>query len=71
METKEVARFIDNEIEEQYKTFTNFCNENNIGYMKFVNKVSAMKRGKDFRFRAINETLNTLGYEFVIVKKKE
>ena len=71
METKEVARFIDNEIEEQYNTFINFCNKNSIGYMKFVNKISAIKRGKDFRFRAINDALNLLGYEFQIVKKSE
>ena len=66
-----VGKFIKDRIEEQYETSVNFCNKNNIGYTKFVNKINGIKRGKDFRFKSINNILEILGYEFQIVKKND
>ena len=71
MEIKEIGKFLKNEIEEQYGNITNFCNENKITYMPFVNKLAGIRKGKDFQFEPIKKVTKILGYKFIIVKDED
>ena len=70
-EIKEIGKFIKNEIEEQYGSVTNFCHENKITYMPFVNKLAGIRKGKDFQFGPIKNVTKMLGYKFLIVKDED
>ncbi|MDR2878787.1 MAG: hypothetical protein LBV03_02610 [Fusobacteriales bacterium] len=71
MEIKKIGKFIKNEIEEQYGNITNFCNEKEITYMPFVNKLAKIRKGKDFQFGPIKNVTKMLGYKFIIVKDED
>ena len=68
MEIKDFGNLIKIEIDDQYGNATNFCKKNKITYMPFVNKLSNIRKGQDFRVGPIIKTLKLLGYELVAVK---
>ena len=70
MEIEDVGYEIQKQIDKKYKSLTEYCEHENIGYKKFAEKLKKIKAGKDFRFSPIQKTLKSLGYKFIIVEDK-
>ena len=69
-EVEDIGYEIQKQIGKKYKSLTEYCEREGVGYKKFAYKLSRIKGGGDFRFSPIQKTLKSLGYKFIIVEDK-
>ncbi len=72
MTLKAIVKELDDVIEEKYNSRKKFCEKTGRNYFNLTNLFNRIrKKNQTAHFEPISQIAEDLGYEFVIVKKKE